>query len=109
MKTKLIAVLSGVIGLGAAGAASAADMAVKARPAPVPVPVFTWTGCFIGGHVGGLWADKRWNVAPGDPSIGVAGIAVGTPFGSHTADGWLGGVQGGCDYQFAGTNWVIGI
>ncbi len=109
MKSKLIALLGGVISLGAVGAASAADMPAKARPIPVPVPVFTWTGCFVGGHVGGLWADKRWNVAPGDPSIGVAGIAVGTPFGSHTADSWLGGVQGGCDYQFAGSNWVIGF
>lgn len=110
MKTKLVGMLAAVISLGTAGAASAADMAVKARPLPPPVPVFTWTGCFIGGNVGGLWADKSWNVAPGDPSINPnTGIVVGTPFGSHTADGWMGGVQAGCDYQFAGSNWVIGI
>ena len=29
-------------------------------------------------------------------------------FGSHDTDGFLGGIQGGCDYQFAG-GFVIGI
>ena len=28
--------------------------------------------------------------------------------GDHDVNGWLGGVQAGCDYQFAG-RWVIGI
>src|SRR5262249_40332723 len=32
----------------------AADIAVKAPPpTPVPPPVFSWTGCYLGGHVGG--------------------------------------------------------
>src|SRR5262249_51215334 len=42
----------------AAGSANAADLAVKApRVAPVapPVPVFSWTGCFVGAHVGWGW------------------------------------------------------
>jgi outer membrane immunogenic protein len=76
--------------------------------APPAVYVYSWTGCFVGGHGGGLWARKDWNVAAGDSGIGVAGIAVGTPFGTHDANSWLGGVQVGCDYQFAG-GFVIGI
>src|SRR5712691_10122446 len=85
-----------------AGPAMAADIA--ARPvykAPPPVPVyFSWTGCYIGGHVGGLWARKDWeHRTPG--FFGISG-------GSHDADSWLGGVQAGCDYQFNG-GWVIGI
>jgi outer membrane immunogenic protein len=36
-----------------AGSASAADMAVKARPALAPAPVFSWTGCYLGVHAGG--------------------------------------------------------
>jgi len=74
--------------------ATAADMAVKAPP---PVAIFTWTGCYVGGNVGGLWARKEWTNT--------------TFFGSgtaHDADSWLGGVQAGCNYQFAG-GWVIGI
>jgi outer membrane immunogenic protein len=93
------------------GAALAADLPARTytkAPAPMPVAVFTWTGCFVGGNAGGLWAQKGWRVAPGDPSIGVAGIAVGSPFGSQDVNSWLGGAQVGCDYQFAG-NWVVGI
>ena len=37
------------------GLANAADMPVKARPLPPPAPVFSWTGFYIGAHVGGAW------------------------------------------------------
>jgi outer membrane immunogenic protein len=43
-----------LISLGATNVASAADMAVKARP--VAAPVYNWTGCYIGGNVGGGWS-----------------------------------------------------
>ena len=33
-------------------------MPVKAAPAPI-VTVFSWTGCYIGGHVGYAWGKKR--------------------------------------------------
>src|SRR5713226_1392721 len=86
-----------------AGPANAADLAVKAAPvykAPPPVVTYyNWTGCYIGGHVGGLWARKDWTLAPPDPAFAL---------GSHDANSWLGGVQAGCDYQFNG-GWVIGI
>ena len=83
--------------LGAAAAiafaapALAADL--PARPytkAPVytaPAAVYNWTGFYIGGHLGGAFA--------GDNSL-------------QSSDArFLGGVQGGFDYQFA-PNWVIG-
>jgi len=83
------------------GPALAADLA---RPAPVyrpPAPLiafFTWTGCYVGGNVGGVWVNKEWF----DDVPGFAGTSLGT----HTANGWLGGVQGGCNYQVG--NWVFG-
>jgi outer membrane immunogenic protein len=82
-----------IVALGTASA-SAADMRLKAPiyKAP-PVATWNWTGCYIGAHVGGLWATKDWTLQPPDPI---------TPLGSHDANSWLGGVQGGCDYQFAG-------
>jgi outer membrane immunogenic protein len=59
----------------------------KAPPYTPPEAVYNWTGFYIGGHVGGAFA--------GDNSL-------------QGNDGrFLGGVQGGFDYQFA-TNWVIG-
>jgi outer membrane immunogenic protein len=74
--------------------ALAADMrprAYKAPPAPPPAPVVTlynWTGFYIGGHVGAAFA--------GDNSL----LSSDARF--------LGGVQGGADYQLS-PNWVIGV
>jgi outer membrane immunogenic protein len=84
-----------------AGPATAADMriAVKATPA---VPAWIWTGCFAGGHAGGLWDKEKWiNRTPG-------GAFPNEFLGQHTVSSWLGGVQAGCDYQFAGS-FVVGI
>jgi outer membrane immunogenic protein len=99
MKKLLLGSVAGIVLM--AGPALAADLRVKApvyKAAP-PVVGYSWTGCYIGGHVGGLWAHKEWTLQPPDPI---------TPLGSHDANSWLGGVQAGCDYQFAG-GWVIGI
>jgi outer membrane immunogenic protein len=86
------------IGLTATGAclAAAADMPVKARPAPVAA-AYNWTGIYLGAHVGYGWGRKEWT----DPA--------GPPFdaGTHTADGWLGGLQAGANYQIGA--WVLGI
>ena len=87
-----------VFAFGTIGSASAADMALKAPIAVAPA-VHSWTGCYLGGHVGGLWAHKDWTLAFPDPV---------TPLGGHDAGSWLGGVQAGCDYQFA-SRFVVGI
>ena len=70
-----------------ATSAMAADVGAYGAPPPAPVyPVYSlyykWTGCYIGGHVGGLWAHKEW--------------VDHEPF-------WA-----GCDYQFAG-GFVVGV
>jgi outer membrane immunogenic protein len=101
--------------LVAVGSASAADLPVrmpaKALTSPVaPVP-YSWTGCSIGGHVGAGWSRTDF-ADPGtfDPAFGVV-QNIADPGQSIRVDGgagFLGGVQAGCDYQFAG-NWVIGI
>jgi outer membrane immunogenic protein len=84
--------------------AFAADMPLKARPLP-PAPVFSWTGCYIGGDVGGGWVRDRDNetlTATGAPSIfSPAPTNIARPDGVK-AGGYL-----GCDYQFAGA-FVIG-
>jgi len=84
------------LGLAAliAGPAVAADL--RPRPAPPPPLYFSWTGCYFGGNVGGVWVNRE-----------VTGPLFGQTF-SASASGALGGVQAGCNYQFAG-GWVIGI
>jgi outer membrane immunogenic protein len=47
----------GLIALGAAAPASAADMAVKAPPPPVVAPIYNWTGFYIGANGG--WAQSH--------------------------------------------------
>jgi outer membrane immunogenic protein len=84
--------------------ALAADLAVKAPAykAPPPIRVFSWTGCYIGGNVGGVWVHKEWtDHQPLDPFFGRSD-------GSHDPNSWIAGIQGGCDYQFAG-GFVVGI
>jgi outer membrane immunogenic protein len=74
-----------------AAPAFAADMPArtytKAPAYTAPEVVYNWTGFYIGGHIGGAFA--------GDNSL------------QGNSGRFMGGVQGGADYQFA-TNWVIG-
>src|SRR3974390_1895092 len=79
-----------------ATSAFAADLPVR-HVAPAPLPVVaptTWSGCYVGGNLGGAF---------GSASIsGVAGTA------SRERSGFAGGVQIGCDYQFT-SGWVVGF
>jgi opacity protein-like surface antigen len=77
----------------------AADLGARFRAPPVaPVPLFTWTGCYIGGHLGGGWGEKTVSVPSLAPGVSVTG----------DTSGFLGGGQVGCNLQY-GSNWVIGI
>src|SRR6201990_2850075 len=75
-----------------AAPAFAADMPprpyTKAPAYTAPALVYNWTDFYVGGHLGGAFA--------GNDSLQ----------GSDAR--FLGGVQGGFDYQFA-PNWVIGV
>jgi len=66
-------------------------------------PGFGWTGCYVGGHAGGAWGDSdKW--IPRTPGGAFDGVSLG----GHEVDGFIGGVQAGCDYETAG-GIVIGI
>src|SRR5258708_5087556 len=74
-------------------AAFAADLPVKA-PTMAPIALYNWTGCYIGGHIGGAFSD--------DTATNRLGASR-----SHNSSGFVGGGQIGCDYQFA-PSWVLG-
>ncbi|MDN5002003.1 outer membrane protein [Bradyrhizobium sp. GCM10027634] len=98
---KLMLVMVATVAM--AGAASAADLA--ARPytkAPIAAPAVNWTGCYVGAGGGGAMTKNDHN-----DFDTATGAALG-PNQTTGASGWLATVQGGCDYQFAGTNWLIG-
>jgi opacity protein-like surface antigen len=62
---RLLLASTAVGALAVAGSALAADIPVKAPPPVVaPVPVFTWTGCYIGGHGGFGAAQKYYELTP---------------------------------------------
>ncbi len=133
MKRICVAVLGQLV---ASGSAFAADLPALVAKAPVgaPAPAYSWTGLYVGGHLGGAWGNDDWSF-PGDPINSVAqrptGIpAVSPPFrnvqaaiqngyqgptvgpfdvssGSNSASGWLAGAQIGYNYQIQ--NWVLGV
>jgi outer membrane immunogenic protein len=88
-----------------AGAAMAADMPLKAPLLKAPPPAaFSWAGCYIGGNVGGKWAEARDDVfipAAAGAAAASARVARGT------ATTVIGGGQVGCNWQ--SSNWVYGL
>src|ERR1700688_657972 len=80
-----------LVALGATVPALAADLAARPAYTKAPAyaqPIYNCTGFYIGGHVGGAFGGNN----------GLAG----------TDGRFLGGVQGGYDYQFA-PSWVLGV
>jgi outer membrane immunogenic protein len=86
--------------------ALAADLPPRTyAPAPIAVPrmIYNWSGCYIGGNVGGGWARNALSVTGN-----VLGVPVGpgADLGSNEGSSVIGGGQIGCDHQLG--NWVIG-
>lgn len=100
-----------------ASAASAADLAARPytkAPPPIVSPVYDWTGFYVGGHVGGGWADQGHTIV--DDGNGGTGLGInplsglfpnGTALNKSHPSGVLGGVQGGFNWQF--NNLVLGV
>jgi outer membrane immunogenic protein len=99
-----------------AGPAYAADWPVRPLPpVPVLIPAFTWSSCYLGGSIG--YGSTHTDIT--DPSELVqdllnGSLGLGLPPTSLTTTslslkGWVLGGQFGCDYQFAGSGWVVGF
>jgi opacity protein-like surface antigen len=90
-----------------AGPALAADMPVKAAPF---VERFSWTSCYLGGHIGGGFAQKDITdpVQLVQDSFLGAGSTVGVTTVNPSPSGAVIGGQIGCDYEFP-SSFVIGV
>jgi len=104
-KFSTAAFVSSILVAGALPAA-AADLPVKARPMAPVAMAYNWSGCYIGGNVGGKWARTTDDVSIA-ATAGTA--AVTSTFGAATASTIVAGGQVGCNYQAPGSNWVFGI
>ena len=97
---KIAVLLLAAAGVSLAGAASAADIA--ARPVytkAAPVPVWSWTGSYIGGFVGGAAStDNFSNTNP---------FAVTGANSYKLKSSVIGGYTSGYNWQL-GPNWLIG-
>jgi outer membrane immunogenic protein len=112
------------LGLGAP-AAFAAERAVPAyAPPPPPAPVYTWSGCYAGANAGysngrstqttvanSVLTGNGLGSAPAPLALAGGGVIAPVPAGTSIAgdlnlSGFIGGFQGGCNYQFG--QWVVG-
>ena len=79
MRRLALALLAGTSLLGLASVASAADLAVrKAPPPPPPPPIWSWSGFYIGAHVGGAWSTVETTFQDIDIA-NVVNIPIGIP------------------------------
>lgn len=95
MKKYLLASVA-VLGLVAAGAASAADLPSRKGPVAAPMyvpPAFTWTGFYVGANAGYGWGNVNRS----------GGVAITN---TGDLDGFVGGGQIGYNYQMG--QFVIG-
>ncbi len=104
------------------GSALAADVRRPAyRPPPPapppPPPIFNWSGCYIGGYVGGAWSERDVIFTDlGNSAFGAfsGGVVGGRREGSHSwnvelDNSVIGGGTLGCNWQPYGSPFVFGI
>jgi outer membrane immunogenic protein len=103
-----------------AGPAVAADLAKPVYKAPAFVPGFTWTGCYVGGDVGGARGSQSAGThtdgfpnllffSPGKPAtyyhpaipaVEILGVQSDTAGDFSQGSSVIGGGYVGCNYQF---------
>ncbi len=93
---KLIAATIVFAALGMTAEARAADPSVAQAPPAPPAPM-NWTGFYVGVDAGYGWGDGGADISP---------PIAGTPTHySFTRNGFIGGVDGGYNYQF--NDWLV--
>ena len=106
---KLLFAHAAALAVTLAGPAIAADLPMKSE-VPYVAPPFSWTSCYVGGHVGGGFARKDMTdpVQLVQDSFLGAGSTIGTTTASTSPTGVVIGGQIGCDYEIA-SSVVFGI
>jgi opacity protein-like surface antigen len=86
-----------------AAAATLAGTALAAEPppAPPPVPVFTWSGVYIGGQIGGAWGTDNVSFSGTDNALNLASGSFGDGPQGVTGGGHVG-------YNLQVNSWFVG-
>src|SRR5437016_5219146 len=92
----------------ASGSAIAADLPTKAPYYKAPPAYYGWSGCYIGGNLGGAWARLHDHWTPNPAGFPVSGPSL-TANGAATLDdsGVIGGGQFGCNLEANGMVWGV--
>jgi outer membrane immunogenic protein len=103
--------------LAAAGSAKAGDLPMPAYPPPPPgypyappppppPPPFSWSGCYVGGHVG--WGWSRTTFQDVNPSSALIDASSSSRVAAVNGNGGIFGGQLGCDFELS-NNFVFGM
>src|SRR5712671_2219227 len=105
MMKKFLLATVGLVALGMAAPASAADLAARpyTKAPPMVAAIYDWSGFYIGVNGGGGWSRKCWDntVFLGVPTV------PSFAEGCHDASGGTAGGQIG--YRWQSASWVFGI
>lgn len=116
--------LSSVALIGIAGTAVAADLPARmpVKAPPIMAPAFSWTGCYIGGYVGGAWhdndvvfTDRGQDLAAGGIRRAFSGGALNPrvenphSWSTQPDSSFIGGGTLGCNWQPVGSPFVLGL
>ncbi len=89
--------LGGAALIALIGTASAADMAPKypLKAPPPPAPSYDWNGFYLGGYWGNSVSHATASTpVPTDPGFHTGAIGINN-------GGWIGGIEGGYNWQFS--------
>jgi outer membrane immunogenic protein len=104
MKKTFAATVAAAALLASTAAGFAADLPVKARPYAVPEPIWTWTGFYIGAHVGAGWGTTESTLTGAFFTPPPTTVAFSFPFSQNSRSGFLGGAQAGYNWQ---SGWAV--
>src|SRR6187431_2969259 len=111
MKRKILTGLASLtlLDIAAAHAADVARPVYKAQPAAV-VAAPSWTGWYVGGHLGYRWTGADLVTSTYSPVIGPGNQTVTIPGFSKSYDlnGAIGGVHLGYNWHL-NPNWLLGL
>jgi outer membrane immunogenic protein len=102
----------GLVALGMAAPASAADLAARPytkAPPPMVAAIYDWSGFYIGINGGGGWSRKCWDLTSNAfiPGGVITTFPAPVSEGCHDASG--GTVGGQIGYRWQASSWVFGL